>query len=212
LQFSSVKFPGELKKLKFADKERQVVNLLQKIGAGIVVVLFLAYIAFAFQLGGIEKRLAALEELPGPSPSTVGEFPVGSIVAWAGKGPIPEHWAICDGQNGTPDLRDKFLRGGSAAAEIGDIGGVNSIPATQTSPHVLTVKEMPEHRHFQKLSGGKGPEAGYDHTEGQFWGYSNMAGGKETGVTGGGQGHSHLIREQENRPAFYTVLYIMKIK
>ena len=32
------------------------------------------------------------------------------IIAWFGTlNEIPENWAICDGTNGTPDLRNKFI-------------------------------------------------------------------------------------------------------
>ena len=41
-------------------------------------------------------------------------LPVGTIVAWhrtVESGEPPEGWAVCDGANGTPDLRGRFLRG-----------------------------------------------------------------------------------------------------
>eukprot|EP00972_Heterocapsa_arctica_P080448 11855058-Heterocapsa_arctica.AAC.1 len=31
---------------------------------------------------------------------------------WAGSvSSIPQYWALCDGSNGTPDLRDRFIFG-----------------------------------------------------------------------------------------------------
>jgi len=44
----------------------------------------------------------------------VKEFiiPSGGIILWSGSvGSIPAGWYLCDGNNGTPDLRDKFVRG-----------------------------------------------------------------------------------------------------
>eukprot|EP01046_Picozoa_sp_COSAG06_P008399 COSAG06_NODE_423_length_15942_cov_7.276463_14_plen_356_part_00 len=39
-----------------------------------------------------------------------GGVPAGMISQWAGSvDTIPEGWALCDGENGTPDLRDKFV-------------------------------------------------------------------------------------------------------
>ena len=36
----------------------------------------------------------------------------GIIVQWSGSvGTIPTDWALCDGNNGTPDLRNKFVLG-----------------------------------------------------------------------------------------------------
>jgi len=42
----------------------------------------------------------------------VHEFFNGAIVAWSGLlSKIPRGWVLCDGDNGTPDLRDRFVRG-----------------------------------------------------------------------------------------------------
>lgn len=45
--------------------------------------------------------------------SVEGRFtPVGGIVMWSGSvASIPAGWALCDGLNGTPDLRDRFIIG-----------------------------------------------------------------------------------------------------
>lgn len=43
---------------------------------------------------------------------------------WAGLlANIPTGWALCDGQNGTPDLRSKFVKGAAAGVEPGGTGG-----------------------------------------------------------------------------------------
>lgn len=36
---------------------------------------------------------------------------------------IPENWLLCDGSNGTIDMRGQFLKGANGVAEIGDVGG-----------------------------------------------------------------------------------------
>lgn len=51
-----------------------------------------------------------------------GGVPVGVILMWAGLvANIPQDWALCDGQNGTPDLRGRFIKG--ASSEAGATGG-----------------------------------------------------------------------------------------
>ena len=38
--------------------------------------------------------------------------PIGTILAYTGRmDQIPRGWYLCDGSNGTPDLRDRFLEG-----------------------------------------------------------------------------------------------------
>jgi len=73
--------------------------------------------------------------------------PVGGIIMWNGTIAEAEaltNWAICDGQNGTPDLRDKFVLGvGSSAnastASKGEVKTSNSM--------TLSEGQMPAHNH-----------------------------------------------------------------
>lgn len=44
--------------------------------------------------------------------STAARFPVGGIIMWSGTiATIPTGWFLCNGSNGTPDLRDRFIVG-----------------------------------------------------------------------------------------------------
>ena len=46
------------------------------------------------------------------------------------------HWHICDGTNGTPDLRDRFIVGSGSSYDVGDKGG--------EAKHALTTSELSE--------------------------------------------------------------------
>ena len=60
-------------------------------------------------------------------PLNIGEAPEGIIVMWSGSlAAIPEGWALCDGNNGAPDLRDRFILSISVGEEPGIIGGSSS--------------------------------------------------------------------------------------
>lgn len=49
-----------------------------------------------------------------PTALLVPEQNIGSIMIWQGAADaVPSSWALCDGTQGTPDLRDKFLLGNS---------------------------------------------------------------------------------------------------
>ena len=51
-------------------------------------------------------------------------FPKGMIVAWFGNiNKIPYNWAICNGENGTPDLRNRFIMGAGDMVLFNKIGG-----------------------------------------------------------------------------------------
>lgn len=59
-------------------------------------------------------------------------LPVGLIGIWRGSlGSIPDHWALCDGTGGTPDLIGRYPKG--ATTSIGTQGG-SLDPHTHTSP------------------------------------------------------------------------------
>jgi microcystin-dependent protein len=65
-------------------------------------------------------------------------IPRGAIIMWSGS-KIPSGWALCDGSNGTPDLRDRFILGANTINEAGQTGGSNS--------YSLSVSQMPAHSH-----------------------------------------------------------------
>lgn len=44
-------------------------------------------------------------------------------------------WALCNGQNGTPDLRDRFVLGAGASSDLGQTGGSETQQATIPAHH-----------------------------------------------------------------------------
>jgi hypothetical protein len=59
-----------------------------------------------------------------PSWGPIIAFPTGGIVMWSGSiASIPSGWALCDGLNGTPDLRDRFVVGAGQTYTPGNTGG-----------------------------------------------------------------------------------------
>lgn len=71
----------------------------------------------------------------------------GMIIHWYGlAASCPSGWAICDGTNGTPDLRNRFIVGAGSTYALSDSGGSASQTIT-VAAHVLTAAEMPSHSH-----------------------------------------------------------------
>lgn len=74
------------------------------------VVGIIALIGTAF---GVQEYLDDRYILKDDAVSILGKLPVGTIVAWHHKSTdeLPPGWVPCDGKDGSPDLRGKFLRG-----------------------------------------------------------------------------------------------------
>jgi microcystin-dependent protein len=60
----------------------------------------------------------------------LAEFPIGAIIAWRSVSP-PSGWAVCNGGNGTPDLRNKFVIGAGGSKSPGSADGTNAIWVTE---------------------------------------------------------------------------------
>jgi hypothetical protein len=51
-------------------------------------------------------------------------FPVGGIILWSGAvSAIPATWQLCNGTNGTPDLRNRFIVGAGSTYAVNATGG-----------------------------------------------------------------------------------------
>ena len=92
-------------------------------------------------VGFVKKQLAALKQeilarIPTPEQiSELSALPKGSIIVWTSKD-IPNGWVICDGTNGTPDMRDKFIIGASNRRDINVIGGTSSSSSSNSKANI----------------------------------------------------------------------------
>lgn len=52
------------------------------------------------------------------------QLPRGIITMWSGAtNAVPSGWALCDGNNGTPNLKDRFIVGAGQSYGVGNTGG-----------------------------------------------------------------------------------------
>ena len=141
--------------------------------------------------------------------SEVVPVPVGGIIMWTKKDlPDTTHWAICDGKNGTPDLRNRFIVGAGSSYGAGDTGGMDKVQ--------LTEREMP--RHYHHLGNNDWWRVSVD-DETDFYFYVPKAESGKHGISGGSGYDSHGDTASvggdvphENRPPYYALYYIMRVK
>ena len=72
-------------------------------------------------------------------------IPSGIIAMWSGaSNAIPTGWVLCNGQNGTPDLRNRFIVGAGSSYSVGNTGGSDTVS--------LNTNQIPAHSHGFSLS------------------------------------------------------------
>ena len=145
------------------------------------------------------------------SAATVDPFTAGMIMLWSGStGSIPAGWALCNGSNGTPDLRDRFVIAAGSTYAVNATGGSADaivVSHTHTATSVVT-------------------DPGHTHTA---TGLGNLGGGSNAFNWGGGTGATQTTNSavtgitvattnqstgssgtNANLPPYYALAYIMK--
>ena len=158
--------------------------------------------------------------MSGSGNTEVMPVPVGGIIMWS-KTDAPDgeawatsgntgHWAICNGQNGTPDLRGRFVVGVNEASNQNTMWQLYALnTAGGEEKHTLTVDEMPAHTHNIVLNQyWWNMESGSDHKCAEPWGMrseTNQSHTKTTASVGGGHPHNNV-------PPYYALYYIMRVR
>ena len=138
----------------------------------------------------------------GQNPSWVAPpVPTGVIVMWSGTtSNIPSGWVLCDGQNSTPDLRDRFIVGAGSTYNAAATGG-----STSTGSHTLTVAELPAHSHTFSYTAPNQQTPAAPHNLANNVGSAATV-NTGTNNTGDGAAHTHA----NSLPPYLALAYIMK--
>ncbi|MDB5285025.1 MAG: hypothetical protein JWO06_4100 [Bacteroidota bacterium] len=162
----------------------------------------------------------------GPTGATGNDasIPTGVILMWSGPiANIPAGWALCDGNNGTPNLLDRFILSvPNAGTNPGATGGANAI--------TLSVSQLPPHDHSG--SGTTSTDGAHTHTlpgyhlttpgnQIPYYNWANATYANNNNTTSSDGAHSHTFSFTTSQtgsgaaidihPAYYTLAFIMKL-
>jgi hypothetical protein len=137
----------------------------------------------------------------------------GGIVIWAGSTlDIPSGWQLCNGTNGTLDLRNRFIVGAGDSFSVGDVGGsANTILPLHS--HGGSTNTVANHTHISAGGGSIG---------GGSLGIQS-SGGSSSGSSGtsssGAHNHTMVVSTAgvgengigKNLPPYYALCYIQQL-
>lgn len=166
-----------------------------------------------------------------------GAVPVGGIILWSGATTtIPAGWQLCDGTNGTPDLRDRFVVGAGSTYAVAATGGsaththstpaltVPSLSVPSLSVPALTIPSLTvsgstnsgnnSTDRYSAINGCCGTYYSRDnHTHtvsGSTTASSTGTGSTGTGSTGTGSIAANTTGSGSSLPPYYALAYIMR--
>tara|TARA_R110002051_G_scaffold86498_2_gene152381 strand:- start:49736 stop:50506 length:771 start_codon:yes stop_codon:yes gene_type:complete len=132
--------------------------------------------------------------------------PIGGIIMWSGHDTSfdangfgideLEGWVKCDGENGTPDLSNRFIVSAGSKYNVTEKGGYDDI--------ILNTDQLPNHSHEYGVGGGYGLT--YNTGNGNSQGYPTSKPKWKSNTYASGNGESF-----DNRPKYYVLYFIMKL-
>lgn len=160
----------------------------------------------------------------GTADITIPSIPTGGIIMWSGSiVSIPTGWALCNGQNGTPNLQDRFVIGAGSAYAVGNTGGSkDAIVVSHTHTQAA-------HNHTATTSSDGAHTHNFTALVSSSWGASggSVRTGADSYITTSSAGaHTHSLTTttvtpainstgsdgtNANLPPYYALAYIMKL-
>jgi hypothetical protein len=150
------------------------------------------------------------------APASAPAVPTGGIILWSGStGSIPATWYLCDGTNGTPDLRNSFIVGAGSTYAVNATGGTADavvVSHTHTATSTSAVSD-PGHRHGAPDGNGtvyNGPYIAGATSTGAITNQTETATTGITVATNTTNANAGVSGTNANLPPYYALAYIMK--
>jgi hypothetical protein len=162
-------------------------------------------------IGGTTPANATVVNLTVTGTTTgITTIPSGVIVMWSGSiASIPSGWYLCNGSNGTPDLRDRFIVGAGSTYAVAATGGsADAVVVSHT--HTASVTD-PGHYHTLIVPQNRIGSGGTNSSYRQIWEQTGY-GATDTALTGISVSNSTtgVSGTGANLPPYYALAYIMK--
>lgn len=153
----------------------------------------------------------------GNTPTWGSVFPSGGIIMWSGTiATIPSGWYLCNGSNGTPDLRNRFIVGAHS-----DTSGVAYTTITGSNTQTGGTKDaiVVSHTHTATVT-----DSGHLHTYNYPSSIGLAGGGNNLSAGGGSSTNTSTVTTgitvtnsttgssgtDQNLPPYYALAFIMK--
>jgi hypothetical protein len=144
----------------------------------------------------------------GATPPAATPIPAGGIFLWSGSiGSIPAGYVLCNGSNGTPDLRDRFIVGAGSTYAVDATGGsANAIVVSHT--HTATSTDSGHtHSYTTPVNYNVGGATGVGGVAADSSASTTASGTANITTTVASSGTSGT---NANLPPYYALCYIMK--
>jgi hypothetical protein len=148
----------------------------------------------------------------GATPPSATPIPAGGIFLWSGSiGSIPAGYVLCNGSNGTPDLRDRFVVGAGSTYAVNATGGsADSVVVSHTHSATSAVAD-PGHDHQISGTNTTGGVLTLQDRNASATANTYNTNTKSTGITVATTVNTAGVSgTNANLPPYYALCYIMK--
>jgi hypothetical protein len=136
-------------------------------------------------------------------------LPSGVITMWSGSiASIPGGWYLCDGTNGTPNLRDRFIVGAGSTYAVNATGGSADAVVVSHS-HTFTGDALAPHSHSYNTKSTSLPQSGSS-TPCWFGDAGATTSAVSAGTPSGTNSTTGVSGTNANLPPYLALAYIMK--